>query len=132
MRILGVDYGVRKIGIALGDTDLKVAGPLEVWEHNGDEEALVGRLLAFANREAVEAIVVGIPKKRSGEDTKQGLRHRRFSERLRSAASMPVVEVDESFTSAESRRLQEETGTDAPEDALAAMLILEEYFETLA
>ena len=131
MRVLGIDYGERKVGLAMGDTDLRVASPLEVWEHNGNAEALVSRLLTFADKEDVGGIVVGIPKNSLGEDTKRGGVHRRFVARLKATTPISVFEVDESFTSAESRRLQREFGSDASEDALSAMLILEEYFGTL-
>lgn len=132
MRILGVDYGLKKIGLAMGDAAIRVASPCEIWVHSGDEEEMAGRLSAFAIREDIERIVVGVPRKSDGELTEQGKRHEAFVSHLRSSTGVPVVTVDESFTSKESRRLQDETGTDAPEDALAAMLILEEYFETLA
>ncbi len=131
MRMLGIDYGEKKIGLAMGDTDLCIASPLEVWKHEGNEETLISRFLVFADKEDAGGIVVGIPKNSLGEDTKRGMVHRRFVARLKARTSLPVFEVDESFTSSESRRLQREFGSDVPEDALAAMLILEEYFSTL-
>lgn len=131
MRILGVDYGLRKVGLAMGESGIRMASPLEVWEHKG-EEGTAKDLAHFAQAEGVELVVVGVPRKSNGELTEQGKRHEAFVARLRALISIPVVTVDESFTSKESRRLQDETGTDAPEDALAAMLILQEYFETLA
>ena len=130
MRVLGVDYGLRKVGLAMGESVLRLASPLEVWE-NKEEETMAKDLARFAEAEGVELIVVGMPRKASGEITQQGKRHEAFVSRLRSFTPIPIVTVDESFTSKESRRLQEETGSDVPEDALSAMLILEEYFETL-
>lgn len=129
MRVLGVDYGERKVGLALGDTDLRVASPLEVWSHGGDREALVARLLAFAAEEDVGIVVLGVPVKQDGSDTEQGARHREFANLLEATGEFPVVIVNEAFTSKEGQRLQQEYGLRAEEDALAAMLIIQEYFE---
>ena len=130
MRVLGMDYGAKKIGLAFGDTDLLIAGPMEVLVQEGDEK-LINRLNVLIEGEKIETIVVGIPRKRSGEDTQQAQRHRNVIELLRKSLRIPIVAVDESFTSKESQRLLGEMGSRASEDALAAMLILQEYFETL-
>lgn len=129
MRVLGVDYGRRKVGLALGDTDLHVASPLEVWDHGEDREALASRLLAFATEEDVGVVVVGIPVKHDGSDTEQGVRHREFANLLEVMGTLPIVTVNEAFTSKESQRLQQEHNLRIEEDALAAMLIIQEYFE---
>jgi len=130
MRLLGLDYGTRKIGLAFGDTELLIASPLDVWIL-GEEKEFIGRLKELIQTEEIETVVVGIPKKRSGADTEQGERHRVFVMSLEQILNIPVATVDESFTSKESQRLRTETGSDVSEDALAAMLILQEYFETL-
>lgn len=129
MRILGVDYGTKKIGLAMGESVSRVAAPMEVWRQEG-EEATAKALARFAEKEGVEMIVVGVPRKSTGELTEQGKLHQSFVEHLRSLTPVPVVTVDESFTSKESQRLQKDLGTDVSEDALAAMLIVEEYFSS--
>ena len=129
MRVLGVDYGRRKIGLALGDTDIRVASPMEVWLVDGTAEELCERLSAFVISEVIGGVVIGIPFRSDGSESAQTLENRQFANLLRAHVRVPVVEVDESFTSKESRRLQEEHGSRVPEDALAAMLILEEYFD---
>ena len=129
MRILGIDYGQKKIGLALGDTEIKVASPLEVWRHTGDDSEVAKRLIELIVNEDITEIVLGVPKTHEGITTKRGEVHERFGKLLKTLTLIPVIEVDESFTSKESQRLQQEYGTDVQEDALAAMLILQEYFE---
>lgn len=129
MRILGIDYGKKKTGVALGDTDSRVASPLAVWKES-DIEKLISRVVTFAQEESVDVIVVGVPKKANGELTQQGKLSEEFIKNLGSRITTPVHKVDESFTSVEGQRLREEYGTDAEEDALAAMLILQEYFDS--
>lgn len=131
MRVLGVDYGDRKVGFAFGDTDLQIASPVEVWVHPGRDEEVLSHIRMLVDRDGIEAIVVGVPRQRDGALTKQGERHEEFARQLEGTLSLPVYRVDESFTSKESQRLLEEEGVEAGEDALAAMLILQEFFETM-
>jgi len=128
MRILGIDYGKKKTGVALGDTDSRVASPLDVWEES-DIEKLISRVVTFAHEESGDVIVVGVPKKANGELTQQGKLSEEFAKRVGSRVVIPIHLVDESFTSVEGQRLREEYGTDVGEDALAAMLIIQEYFD---
>ncbi len=129
MRYLGLDYGLRKIGLALGDDESRVAAPAEVIEN---DERLLVRLAELVRDEGIEAIVVGVPlptgDHHSGEQLKKT---RQFIEDLRRVVNVPVHEVDEKYTSSESRRIQKEMGSGVKEDALAAMLILQSYLDEL-
>ncbi len=126
MRILGIDYGDKKIGLAFGDSDVSVAVPLDVVPNMGDET-----LQVFAKRvssEDIDLIVVGVPLSKGGKHSAEQLdKTRAFIKRLEGAVAIPVVEEDESYTTSESIRLQREEGAEAAEDALAAMLIVEQY-----
>ena len=125
MRILGIDYGDKKIGLAFGDTNAKMAFPLEVML-NDDEtlEALQKKI----ETEQIEKVVVGVPLSTGGHHGPEQLeKTRKFIEKLRSSLSVEVEEEDESYTTAESIRLQKEEGAEADEDALAAMLIVQGY-----
>ncbi len=123
MRIFGIDYGDRKIGLAFGDGDTGVAVPLDVVPNAGD--ATVRALAAQVTREDIDLIVVGAPL--SSISTQQLDKTRAFIAKLRAAVTVPIFEEDESFTSVESRRLQREEDAKADEDALAAMLIVQQY-----
>jgi len=126
MRILGIDYGDKKIGLAFGDSEAHVAVPLDVVPNVGD-----ATIQTFAKRvtsEDIDLIVVGVPLSTGTHHSPVQLeKTRTFIDQLRSLVSVPVVEEDESFTTSESIRLQREEGAQAEEDALAAMLIVQAY-----
>ena len=127
MRYLGIDYGLAKIGLALGESDGE-AYPIEEISAEGAIPAIV-KVIA---EDGVDEIVVGIPVDIEGEPTKQSEITQQFITLLKDALAeagmeKPVHEVDERNTSQESRRLQQETGTMEGKDALAAMLILKDY-----
>ena len=130
MRILGIDYGNKKIGLAFGDSDVRVAVPIDVVPNAGD-----ATLDVFARKviaEDIDVIVVGVPLS-TGEhhNANQLERTRTFIQALERVVTIPVVEEDESYTTAESIRLQREEGAEASEDALAAMLIVQAYIERI-
>lgn len=126
MRLLGIDYGDKKIGLAFGDTETKVAVPLDVVPNAGEKTLTV--FAAQVKNEDIGRIVVGVPMPQGGFHGPGQLdKTRMFIEKLRQAVSVPVVEEDESYTTSESIRLQREEGVEAEEDALAAMLILQQY-----
>ena len=129
MRILDIDYGDKKIGLAFGDSGARVAVPLEVIRNEGDVtiEALVRRV----KEEDIDLVVVGVPLPQGNHSGVQLEKTRKFIDTLAQAVSVPVVEEDESFTSVESVRLQQEFNAQADEDALAAMLIVQSYIDQL-
>lgn len=131
MRILGIDYGDKKIGLAFGDSEANIAVPLDVVPNQG---AITLRDFAEKIRaEDIEVIVVGVPLSTGGHHGSAQLeKTRTFIRALEGAVSVPVVEEDESYTTAESIRLQKEEGSQAHEDALAAMLIVRGYLERVA
>lgn len=126
MRCLGIDYGDRKIGLAFGDSVSAIAVPLEVIIN---QPSLVEDLVARVKEEDIEHVVVGVPLPQGNHTSEQLDKTREFINELRKALTVPVTEEDESFTSAESIRLQQEGNATAEEDALAAMLILQSYFD---
>jgi len=131
MRILGIDYGDKKIGLAFGESDADLAVPLDVVPNAGEETIRV-----FAERaksEDIDLIVVGVPLS-TGEhhDATQLEKTRAFIAELKEVIEIPVVEQDESYTTADSIRLQKEEGATADEDALAAMLIVRSYLEKVS
>jgi putative Holliday junction resolvase len=126
MRILGIDYGDKKIGLALGDSGANLAVPLEVISNIG--ERTIKGLVNKIHSEDFQKVVVGVPLSTGGHHGPEQLNKTRvFIEKLKSQISVPIVEEDESYTSSESIRLQKEEGAIAAEDALAAMLIVEQY-----
>lgn len=125
MKYLGIDYGTRKIGLALGESVSRTALPLEVIA--GGEDALA-RICALAQAEHIDAFIVGIPVPLHEKQPRvQYERAMRFVHDLEEVSKLPVYKVDEVFTSREAQRIQYEYGSRVPEDALAAMMLVEEY-----
>lgn len=127
MRILGIDYGDKKIGLAFGDSSVGVAVPLDVILNTG--EGTLRNLAKRVQAEDIEKIVVGVPL--SSQSQVQLEKSRAFIAKLQAVVTVPVLEEDESYTTAESRRLIAEEEAGAEEDALAAMLIVQQHLNNL-
>jgi putative Holliday junction resolvase len=129
MKILGIDYGESKIGLALADDDNKLVYPLRVLRFENLDD-LKRKLKTIINDEAVGKIVLGIPEgriKRSISD---------FAIILREEFKLPLSFVDETLTTKEAQLFSIEAGIKRKkrktlEDAYAACLILEKYFEKI-
>ena len=130
MRILGIDYGDKKIGLAFGDSEAQMAVPLDVVPNAGEET--IRTFAEKASAEDIDLIVVGVPLSTGGHHGPEQLeKTRAFIGVLKKAVSIPVEEEDESYTTSESIRLQMEEGAKADEDALAAMLIVRVYLDRI-
>lgn len=131
MRILGVDYGTKKIGLAFGDASVGIAVPLEVIPNRGEAQLIKSLVLRVQN-EDIEMIVVGVPLSAGNRHGLEQLeKTRAFIALLEAAVKVPVVEEDEANTTQEAIRLQREEGSEAEEDALAAMLVVQQYLNRL-
>ncbi len=127
MKYLGVDFGLRKIGLAVGDDGSRVAVPFDTIPGGDDASS---RLTELAKKEGVEAFVVGLPIPTEAHQSEEQLELTvAFMNELADVSELPINVVDEQFSSAEARRVQHEYGATATEDALAAMLILQAYFD---
>ena len=127
MKYLGIDFGVRKIGLAVGDDVSGIAFPFGVIA--GGEDA-PERIAKIARHEGIEALVAGIPIPVEAHHTEDQLNMTMaFVTRTGDVAELPIHVVDEQFSSAEARRIQREYGAEAEEDAIAAMLILQAYLD---
>ncbi len=101
MRVLGVDFGLRRIGLALSDEEARLASPLRSVEIRAVAEA-PGAVASAAREVDAGAIVVGAPLGLEGEEGRVELRRvRRFAQALRRATGLSVHLVDESLSSRE-------------------------------
>lgn len=127
MKYLGIDFGVRKVGLAIGDDEMGIAFPFGVISGGEDVYARIGDI---AKNEGAESLVAGLPMPVEAYQTDDQLNlTMAFVTRLAEVTGLPVYVVDEQFSSAEARRVQREYGAKAEEDALAAMLILQAYLD---
>ena len=123
---LGVDYGLRRVGVCVGVGF--ASRPLEVIEHDEDIDAVVARLLQIARRERIASIVVGLPLEKDGAEGLQCAATRRFADALAAAApATPLVLWDERFSSREAEALLAHR-PGAALDAVAACVILDDFF----
>jgi putative Holliday junction resolvase len=124
VKVLALDYGSARTGVAVSDPTGTLARPLCVVERAGSETGLA-ELVRLAREEAVERIVVGLPLTLRGERGEQAAETERFVETLRAAVTVPVELWDERFTT----DLAQQTAGGAPEDALAAAHLLSGWLE---
>lgn len=132
-QILAVDYGTRRIGVAVSDPDGRFALPLETLEVPArSRAAAVARL---ASERGADTVVVGRPRRTAGEDSGLWPEIEKFAARLR-ARGLRVEFEDEAYTSAEaSALLPSRRGASVRKghiDAVAASLILKQYLDRLA
>lgn len=108
-RILAVDWGERRIGVAISDPTGLIATGLETLEVRGREDALE-QLAGLVSDHEVERVVVGLPLLLSGEAGEAARAATDFAERLRERTGLPVDTYDERLTSALSQRRIHESG----------------------
>lgn len=132
-RILALDVGQRRIGLALSDPLGITAHPLGTLERTRirDDIAAIARLV---EEHAVERVVVGLPLQMSGSEGRQAMLVRDFCRRLRDAVSIPVELWDERLTTVEAQRVLRSSGIGLEKrrqniDKLAATVLLESYLD---
>ena len=121
MKVVALDFGRARTGVAVSDPTGTLARPLCVVERAA-EQAGLDRLAGLIERERADVVVVGQPLTLRGERGEQALETERFVEELRGRVDVPVESFDERFTTSLASR-----GGDAPEDARAAAHLLESY-----
>jgi putative holliday junction resolvase len=127
VKVLALDYGVARTGVAVSDATGTIARPLGVVVRAASEAGL-GELVALVREHEPERIVVGMPLTLRGERGEQALETDEFVGALREAVSVPVETYDERFTTA----LASRGGGAADEDARAAAHLLESYLRSVS
>ena len=122
MRVLALDYGSARCGVAVSDPSGTITTPLEPVLRPGTRKGFA-RVLALAAETGAERIVVGLPLSLSGGDSAQTAETRAFAARLVERLSVPVALYDERFTTA----LAQRRAGEAPEDSRAAAVLLEDW-----
>lgn len=130
MRYLGVDYGLKKVGLAVSDG--QVASPLKVIATSSLKDALE-KIAHEIKREEVQRVVIGVPEGSTGKMV------RNFASELKKRyehEEVQVIETDETLTSKDAQNLMVTLGTSQKErkneDAYSAMLILQQFLDTLS
>jgi putative Holliday junction resolvase len=124
VKVMALDYGSARTGVAVSDPTGTLARPLSIVEKAGTEAGLA-ELARLAAAEDAERIVVGLPLTLRGERGEQAAETERFAAALRAAVDIPVELFDERFTT----DLAQRTAGSAPEDAVAAAHLLSGWLE---
>jgi len=133
-RILAIDYGLKRTGLAVTDPLQIIATALETVETS----SLAGFLKSYLQKETVDEVVIGMPKKLNNEDSDTAASVRKFMEVFKMTfPAMKIIEVDERFTSALAHQAMISGGMKKKDrqvkgnvDKISATLILQSYLQT--
>ncbi len=131
MRILGVDYGLKRIGIATGETDVKMAFAREAISAHGTPAKDAKTVSEYARKELCQMIVVGLPLHLSGGDSKQAKITKEFGNELEKTG-MKISYWDERYTTSQAEQNLEYMNKDKRKkfaDSEAARIILQEFLD---
>ena len=131
-RALGIDFGTKRVGLALSDRTNMIASPYKTLNYDSEND-LVTQLETIISENDIEILVLGLPINMKGKDTAQTIKVRNFKEIL-STLRIPIVYEDERLSSVSainSLMLQNvKTGHNKPEiDKTAAAIILQQYLD---
>lgn len=133
-RLIGIDYGTVRIGIAVCDPGQKYASPLEVY--NRRNLRLDAKYFeALVHQENPTGFVVGLPLHTSGQESEKSAEARRFAQWLEELTQRPVMMFDERFTTAIARDYLSESKLSGKKrkerlDKIAAQILLASYLES--
>lgn len=138
MRVLGVDLGSRRIGLAISDAEASFAFPLDAVESKGAVQDVEALRTLIAERE-IGRVVVGLPLHMDGRAGPEAEAARRFAAALTEAAGIPVDTLDERWTTIEAERALQSSGgskksrrkarKSGERDSMAASILLRTWLE---
>ncbi|GIW83039.1 MAG: putative pre-16S rRNA nuclease [Gemmatales bacterium] len=132
-RLLGIDYGDVRIGLAVSDADRVIASPLAQYQRRSAEED-AHYLRQLIETEEIGGIVLGLPIHLSGHEGSKAAQTRKFGSWLEQVTGLPVVYWDERFTTLEAERSLWDAGLThrrrrQRRDMIAAQIILQSYLD---
>lgn len=135
-RVLGIDYGERRVGLALSDPTATIAQPLPTLRRRRGKRPPVAPVARVARKHDAEAVVLGLPLTLEGEESDWTREIREFGDKLGERNELPVHYIDERMTSVRAERAVRSIGLKRREreqkervDAAAAVLILQTYLD---
>tara|TARA_X000001036_G_scaffold394498_1_gene394841 strand:+ start:6284 stop:6694 length:411 start_codon:yes stop_codon:yes gene_type:complete len=134
-RILAIDFGDVRVGLALSDLTCTISKPFKTINYINIED-LLNQIFEITKENQVNKIVVGIPYNMKGEDTKQTIKVRQFVSALENKMDYKIDLIDERLTSSEAEKFMHQmnikTGHNKDKiDKIAASIILQEYLDTI-
>ncbi len=138
MRILGLDYGTKTVGVAMSDPLLLTAQGIEIIrrEHENKLRKTYARIEELVRENGVEKIVLGYPRNMDDSEGERCLKTKEFMEALVRRTNIPVVLWDERLTTVAADEIMIEAGLNREErkkhvDKIAAVIILQEYLDNV-
>lgn len=133
-RVMALDVGARRIGVALSDPMRILASPLTTLQAE-PREVVLARIAALVRANEVTALVVGLPLTLNGEVGSQATLVQQFVEALAHVVSIPIHYVDERLTSVAAERMMLDLGIKREQrkariDEIAASIILQDYLDS--
>jgi putative Holliday junction resolvase len=133
-RLLGVDWGEKRIGIALSDESRSIAQPLTTLRRRTGKRFPMRDLLTLVAQHAVSGVVVGLPLEADGSDGESALAARALATDIGRMAALPVSLWDERMSTARALKTVQELGGStrgrkADVDAMAAAILLQHYLD---
>lgn len=132
-RVLALDYGLKRIGMAVTDIDRSMVFPRPLLQNEGHNR-VIEFLRTFCGEEGVTQVVLGYPFDDEHVENEQTRRIREFGEKVAQALQIPLSYEDEKYTTSEAEMLLDSHGLDFQgkkqiRDSVAAMLILQSYLK---
>lgn len=135
-RILGIDYGERRIGLAISDPTATIAQPLPTLTRRAGKRPPVSKILDIVSTCDVAEIVVGLPLTLAGDDSDWTRSVREFADAVHTRAGIPVHLIDERMTSVQAERSVRSLGLKKSQreqkervDSAAAMILLQMHLD---
>jgi putative Holliday junction resolvase len=135
-RVLGIDFGERRVGLALSDPSATIAQPLPTITRRLGKRPPIAAITEIIQQQEVGEVVVGLPLNLAGDETDWTRTVREFGNKLQERAGIPVEFLDERLTSVQAERAVRGSGLKRSDreqkhriDAAAAVLLLQTYLD---
>lgn len=130
-RLMGIDYGDKRIGIALTDALCIISSPFEVYQNKGVEDA-INHICSLIKQYNVSEIAFGLPVNMDGSEGERAVLHREIGKKIQNQSGVQVHFVDERLTSAEAEEVLIQSGVRREKrkeliDKISAQIILQTY-----
>lgn len=126
MRILAIDYGSKKVGLAMSDETESIALPFLILKNKGDE-IVACEIKKICKENEIGKIIIGIPKTLSGKESEQTQQVKRFVDFLKKEIKLSIILRDERLTSKMAQRFLEKNKK--YDDKIAAQILLQGYLD---
>ena len=136
MTFLGLDIGERRIGVAVGSSDVYIASPIAVIQRE-TVEIDARRVSSLAEDYQAERVIIGLPRELDGSIGRQAQSVMDYAGRLQTLVGLPFEYQDERYSTSAALALQKQMGVSQKQgrrsiDAAAAAIILQDFFDTMA